>query len=124
MSLLKAVTSAQTQTPAKADKPKSEFWLNVGVQVGDQFISLPFGLALDDMKIMDAKGNNQEWIQTVQAKNALLQALQGTAAGLESGSSVVISELQVQLLRASKPESTSNGDDNPLVAAILAQLGK
>lgn len=124
MSLLKAVTTAQTQTPAKADKPKSEFWLNVGVQVGDQFISLPFGLALDDMKIMDVKGNNQEWIQTVQAKNALLQALQDTAAGLESGSSVVISKLQVQLLRASKPESTSNGDDNPLVAAILAQLGK
>lgn len=110
----------QQQQPRK----NSEFWLNVGVMAGEgenaQFISLPVGLPLDDMKPARANTNNAEWNQVAQAKNTLLEQLQLLGAQLEPGKEVTLS-LEVQLRRAAQnDEPTKEG--NPLAAAVMAAL--
>ena len=107
---------ANTQQPRK----NSEFWLNVGVMAGDEFISLPTGLPLDDMKPARANTNNAEWNQIAQAKNTLLEQLQMIASQLEPGKEVTLS-LEVQLRRAAKNDEPEK-NDNPLAAAVMAAL--
>lgn len=113
--------NASNQNPQQPRKP-SEFWLNVGVQAGEEFISLPVGLPLDDMKPARANTNNSEWNQMAQAKNTLLEQLQLLAAQLEPGKEVELN-LTVQLRRAAQNDEPAK-NDNPLANAVLAALMK
>ena len=127
-----AAAAGQRQTASvgqAAERQPSLFWLNVGVTLEgageggtDLFVSLPVGIPLDDMKPQAVRGNNADWIQLAQAKNALLEALQGAAAGLNPGDRVDMPELSVQLYRKGEPAQTASGDTNPLVAAMVGKL--
>ena len=78
--------ATQTTAPAKSEaKEKSQVWLNVGMNlpmtkpdgtIENVFISLPFGLALDTMSKVEAKGSSTEYAHMVQAKNWLLEQLE------------------------------------------------
>lgn len=125
-----AVQSAQNNRPATEERKTSELWLNVGFTLkgagedgADLFVSIPRGIPLDDLKIQDAKGNNVQYIQLVQAKNHLLTAIQKVGASLKPGERQMLTELEVDIYRAAKPESTGNADENPLIAQMLGKLG-
>lgn len=110
--------------PAKSEKrPASKHWLNVGVEVNGKFISLG-GIALDDLKPIEAKGTNEEWHQMVAAKNALLAAVQGTVGAYDPGHSEIIKGLRVQGLRKSEGavEGSNDASTNPLLAGLAKAL--
>ena len=110
-------------------RPPSLFWLNVGVTLEgagkdgeDLFVSLPMGIPLDDMKMQEVRGNSPDWINLVQAKNALLEMLQSAAAGLQPGERVQIPQLSVELARKSEPSQQGNASTNSLIGLLHKQL--
>lgn len=125
-----AAKGKQSGTANQTERKPSDFWLNIGIKIPgageggeDLFVSLPVGLALDDMKPQAVRGTNQEFIQLVQTKNALLEALQKNAAKLQPGERVDIPELKVELYRRNEPAQTGDINSNPLMRALLEQLG-
>lgn len=112
----------------QAQKPPSDFWLNIGVYVtndaGEEvFIGLPRGIALDDMQPEKVRGSNQNMVELTQGKNALLEALKMEAATLAPGQRVDVSKLSVQLYRRAEPAQTAApGEGNSLVTALFAVL--
>lgn len=109
---------------AQQPQKNSELWLNLGVEVqnGDKpaFISLPFGLPIDNMKPARAATSNAEWNAIAQAKNGLLEELQKLGASLEPGADLELN-LVVKLHRSAnnaEPEAA----DNTLLAQVLKTL--
>lgn len=125
-----ASAKAQAATPASTERKPSDFWLNIGINIpGPEgkpvFVSLPIGLALDDMKAVTVKGTNQEWINLAQTKNALLEALQLHAASMKPGERQHAEALSVEIYRRNEPQQTaSSTSDNPLLASLMASLSK
>lgn len=120
-------SATQAAAPATTERKASDFWLNIGCTIDGTdgkpvFVSLPQGLALDDMKPQAIKGNNQDWIHLAQTKNALLEAVQNAAGGLKPGERKVI-DLQVEIYRRAEPEQKGSTSDNPLLASLTARLG-
>lgn len=125
-----AAAAPAAAATAGSRKP-SDFWLNVGVTIpgggkdgADLFISLPNGLALDDMKPTKVSGNNSEWIALAQAKNAFLEEVQKAAAGLKPGERVVVPMFTVELYRRAEPSQIADASSNSLVSQLLGVLGK
>jgi len=130
---LGAQAAAPAATPVNdyANKPKAEVWLNVGITLPivqadgttqDTFVALPFGLPLDTMEDMVAKGKNADWLNMVAVKNALLAKLKDAGNGLESGGEQVVAGLEIQLKRVGSALAIAPAD-NPLLAAMNAKFG-
>ncbi|WP_199097189.1 hypothetical protein [Dyella sp. ASV21] len=122
-----AKAAATANVTPIADRKHSDFWLNIGITIDGPdgeplFVSLPVGLALDDMKPQAIKGTNQDWINLAQTKNALLEALQKHAASMEPGARQPIDCLQVELYRRNEPAQHGTTEGNPLVASLMATL--
>lgn len=133
MSILESVVAARTPaavaTPAKADRVPTQFWLNVGVTLkgqgpdgADLFVSLPVGIALDDMKPVAIKGSSKSFIELQQTKNALLAATQAKAGTLSPGERCAVPEFTVEIARVSAPEQNGTVASNGLMAALMDQL--
>lgn len=126
-------TASETQTSTRNERPKSMEWVNVGItlpipqadgSVVPTFISLPFGIAVDNLEPMEARGTSVEWHRMVAAKNFLLKHIKDTMAKLEPGETVVLPGLEVQLKRTAEAVVPSGDDaENPLLAALTAKLG-
>lgn len=103
---------------AGQDKPKSQFWLNIGfVAEGeaegekDTFVSLPVGIPLDTQEKLKTNSSNAEFAQLQAARNDLMDQLMEYAKNLKPGEDVVIG-LQVQLRRVKEEQKVSVGNDN------------
>lgn len=123
-----AAKAAGTVTPI-TERKASDFWLNVGINIpnpdgsgGTIFVSLPVGLALDDMKPQAIKGANADWIALAQTKNALLETLQKHAAGMAPGERQTIDVLGVEIYRRNEPAQHGTTEANPLMASLMASL--
>lgn len=102
--------ASSSSTPDVADRVQAKVWMNVGVDVGGEFIALPLGTAIDTMKPEEARGNNPEWLMKVAARNELLEMIQAKGDALEPGEEITLT-LEVRLRRVEdKPEidETSN----------------
>ncbi len=127
-----AAASAKAAAASPASRPVSDFWLNIGVEIptvdaegkpSKMFVSLPVGIALDDMKPQAIKGSNQDWINLAQTKNTLLETLQKYAASMAPGQRDQIPALTVELYRRNDaPASVSTAASNPLVASLMSTL--
>lgn len=123
-----AKAAASSNVTPITERKTSDFWLNIGITIPGPdgqplFVSLPVGLALDDMKPQTIKGSNQEWINLAQTKNMLLEALQKHAASMEPGERQAVEALQVEIYRRNEPQQHGTTDANPLMASLLATLG-
>ena len=117
---------------AKEEKQQAQIYLNVGITIPlpnqqgemvDTFVSLPFGLPLDTMSKMVAKGNNQEWNQLVDLKNGLLEALTKLGNTQEPGTGKVIPKLEVQVFHrkeTSEPQAASGNAMELILKALSA----
>jgi hypothetical protein len=86
--------AAANGEPAKTDKPKTKFWLDVGYQQNDEkypFVSLLNGIPLDTMADADTKVNNREFAALRKRMNVLRDTLLARAERLEPGETVIIS---------------------------------
>ena len=106
---------------AASDRPKTQYWLNIGYETGDPtypFVSLPVGIPLDGQERIKANGSNRQYAAFCAARNHMLDQLVAEAEKLEPGQDVIIgiegSPFQMQLRRISEDrEEASVGDDNP-----------
>lgn len=87
----------------KKDRPKTQIWLNIGYDCNGKFINLPVGIPIDTTQKMEAKGQNVEWNQQVQATNMLLEMLQKHGAKMEAGTEEVVSGLTIKIKRIAAP---------------------
>lgn len=77
----------------------AKVWLNIGFTVNGEFISLPYGIAVDTMKPVNERSKNAEWRSKAKAKNQLLADLLALAEELDDGEARTIEGLQIQLYR-------------------------
>ena len=129
-SLISAALAGNTS--AKEDKQQATVYLNVGVtipmpnaegEVVDTFVSLPFGLPLDTMTKMVARGNNAHWNAMVDLKNGLLEALTTLGNAQEAGTGKVLPKLEVQIFHrkeASEPAAPSANSMELILKALSA----
>lgn len=102
----------------KNGKPDPMVWLNIGSNVTHPetgevtFVSIPFGLPLDTQEPKKLQGKNEEWLQLVAAKNALLEHLQKIGDGIAPGEEEVIDGLQVQIRRRAAPAEPAAAGNN------------
>lgn len=110
---------------AAADRPKSQFWINVGynvevpvVQDGqpagveNRFVSLPVGLPLDIAQKTSIKGHDAEFVAIQTARNELLEQLLEFAEKLAPGETKDI-DLVIQLRRVNGEAPVIKTSDNP-----------
>lgn len=103
-------------------KPAPKLYVNVGIEhptLG--FISLPFNLALDDMKHRDVKGSD-EWKVRAEISNWLLDNLRGAITELPPGSegAVMVDELKVQLFHRGEAAPADQATVESALAALPA----
>ena len=111
------------------NRPKAEFWMNVGYTVEveidgemeERFISLPFGIPLDSMKPLELKGSSDLFVYLRQAQNQLLEAVMEAAHQLQPGEAKVIGagdQLAVEIRRIRGERTDVKSDVNPFVKKI------
>ena len=99
LSFANETASKKNAETASAKREASELWLNVGVEVNGKFVSLPFGLALDTMNHVEARGQNVEYVQLQNARNELLEDLKEVAAKLAPGEEIEVPVLTIRIRR-------------------------
>ena len=119
-------------TTAKEEKQQAMVYLNVGItipmpnaegEVVDTFVSLPFGLPLDTMSKMVAKGSNPSWNSLVEMKNSLLEALVTLGNAQEPGSGKMLPKLEIQIYHrkeASEPAAPTANSMELILKALNA----
>ncbi len=117
------IAPAQSAASAPAEKPKSQFWVNVGLDAsaaaveGYDFLSLAMGIPLDGMETLSTNSKNQQFAQFQQARNALAEKLIEMAKDLKPGESAIV-PLQVQIRRV----GTENAAPDSSVNAFMSLL--
>ena len=121
--------SRNNNSSEKKKQDPAQFWMNVGYwskdpETGeDVFISLPMGIAVDQMKPKNVPNSDSSYRQMVEAKNALLEEIQKFMSGFEPGQEETISTLEIQLRRVDEANSeTSTAENNPHLSN-LSRLG-
>ena len=117
--------AAASAPKAASDKPKAQFWLNIGYDSGvvdddgtSRFISLPQGIPLDTQEHVAVKGKNQEWKAFQAARNGLLDQIMAAAQSLEPGEDKILN-LQIQLRRVNADtEETVDASTNPFAVQL------
>lgn len=112
------ITSAVESTNNNGFK-KATVFINIGYPVSmpdgsEQFVSLPFGIGLDNMTAAKTDTSNAEFNALNQAKNQLLQDLLEAAQGVKPGTGVIINDLQLELRVKAQPAQTDAGS-NPFM---------
>ena len=105
-----ARTFGAKAAPAAGDKPKSQFWLNLGYgvtiagedgQPEDRFVSLASGIPLDGQEVLPTNSRNIPYAQLNAARNDLHDQLMELAGDLAPGESRMV-QLEVQLRRVNE----------------------
>ena len=114
---------ANSATAPAQDKPKAQFWLNIGYDSGvvdengeSRFVSLPVGIPLDGMELLNTNSRNKEFAAFQAARNDLYEQIMTAAKSLEPGQSIILGDasegLQVQLRRVNDDAAPVDMKDN------------
>ena len=114
-------TTARASSAAVAETNEFDgFWLNLGVQMGNEgeettFVRLPRGVAVSDLKPRKVyESMDPDYAAQTSLMNRLITIIQGKCAGMEEGQSIPIN-LEVVLYRrqeetevAAAPQETND----------------
>jgi hypothetical protein len=81
------------------ERPKAQFWLNIGYKTGDDkypFVALPNGIPLDMSDQNELRGNS-EYVQFLSAQNDLLTQIIEEASKLQPGEDKIIEHPEMPL---------------------------
>lgn len=116
--------SAASAPKAAADKPKAQFWINLGYEsdVIDEdgtprFISLPQGIPLDTQDHLPTNSRNNEFAAFQSSRNDLLDQITAHAAKLAAGESCILN-LQIQLRRVNEEAAPIDNGANPFIKKL------
>lgn len=122
----KQPTSKTSASSSKDERPKAEFWLNIGYPVDVEtsegtearFVSLPVGIPVDTMEKLSVKSSNEEFSALQSARNDLLDQIMEAAQKLNSGEEVTLNlELRLRRINADKPAISP--ENNPFVRRVI-----
>jgi hypothetical protein len=107
------------------DKPKAQFWINLGYEsehINEEtgkplFISLPNGIPLDTQEHLATNMSNAQFAAMRSAQNNLLDQLVDHAQHLQPGEDCFIT-VQVQLRRVKAPVAEIDPANNPLIKKL------
>jgi len=115
-------TRAQTQTTGRDERPKAQFWLNIGYQAEEpeedgsfRFISLPAGIALDTQEPFPTNSRNHAFAELRAAQNQLLDDIMKFARTLKPGEEKILGNaggLQIQIRRVNDDLPTGDVENN------------
>ena len=120
----------QATNSSKDDRPKAQFWLNIGYPVtvkteaGEEqrFVSLPTGIPLDTQEALATNSRNAEFAAFQAARNNLHDQFMAVAAKLQPGEEKIIglgdSGLALQIRRVNEESAPVSTEHNPFVAAL------
>lgn len=115
--------AAAVATPA-ADRPKAEYWLNIGYQSDvlddneqPMFVSLPQGIPLDTQEHLKTNSSNNKYAAFQSARNDLMDQLIAHASNLQPGEATEIT-LTVQLRRVKDEVAPINPAENPFTKKL------
>lgn len=114
--------SKGTAAAGTEKKPAPKLYVNVGIEhptLG--FISLPFNLALDDMKFREVRGGD-DWKVRAEISNWLLDNLRTSIGDLPPGTegAVMVDELKVQLFHRGEATPADQATVESALAALPA----
>lgn len=118
--------TATASTPAKSDdRPKAQFWLNIGYQANGviegedapRFISLPVGIPLDTMETLPTNSRNQVFALQQAARNDLMAQLLEAAGKLQAGESKIVN-LQIELRRVNEDQGPVDTAHSPFARQL------
>ena len=120
MDSIDEVSKAST-TSTKTERPKANMWANIGYTASNgEFVGLPYGIPLDTQNEVEVRGGDQQYVNLMAAKNALLKALIEETAKLEPGESKEVN-LVVQISRV-KTKLTAD-EDSPYTKDLANLFG-
>lgn len=112
---------------SKADKPKAQFWINLGYSVDgvtnkdgelvDTFVSLPVGIPLDTTEALKTNSQNDQYAMFQTARNELLEQILELAQTLKPGEERKLN-LEVQLRRINEEKAVVTGSANPFARKL------
>lgn len=118
---------------SRADLPKAEYWMNVGVvqtikledgTSEERFLGLALGIPLDTMGKLATNQKNQAFAQFMAARNDLHEQFMDVARTLEPGGEIIVSMdstngVAVQIRRVNGEVAEAKTDDsNPFVVNL------
>lgn len=117
--------SNDSKAAPAADRPKAEYWLNIGYQSdvpddnGDaMFVSLPQGIPLDTQEHLKTNSSNNKYAAFQSARNDLVDQLVAHAqASLAPGESTTV-QLTVQIRRVKEEAAPINPENNPFAKQL------
>lgn len=118
-------TTAASAAPTQDDRPKAQFWLNIGYQAdgiidgedAPRFISLPVGIPLDTMETLPTNSRNQVYALQQAARNDLMAQLIEHAQGLAPGASTIVN-LQIELRRVNEDAGPVDTAQSPFARKL------
>ena len=120
----------QATNSSKDDRPKAQFWLNIGYPVtvktesGEEqrFVSLPTGIPLDTQEALPTNSRNAEFAAFQAARNNLHDQFMAVAAKLQPGEDKIIglgdSGLAIQIRRVNEESAPVSTEHNPFIAPL------
>lgn len=102
---------------SNVQKPKAQFWMNIGYDSGipdengeNKFVSLPVGIPLDSMELLQTNSRNKDFAAFQAARNDLYEQVMEVCKSLEPGESRILGDstggLQVQVRRVNDDTAT------------------
>jgi hypothetical protein len=103
------------------DRPKAQFWMNVGYQVEleteegleTRFVSTPTGIPLDTQEKLETNSRNSNFAAFQGARNDLLDQIMEVCNGLAPGEEKLITGLTIQVRRVNGDQPAINVESNP-----------
>lgn len=115
--------NVQGNGSTKDDRPKAQFWANIGYEITDgdgniRFISTPVGIPLDTQEKLKTNSSNREFAAFQGARNNLLDQLIELASTFEPGEERIVCQdentgLAIQLRRVNEEAEAIPTDANP-----------
>lgn len=115
---------------------KAKVWLNIGITIQvpnedgelvDKFVSLPMGLALDNMDPIETKpSDTPEWVEEVRMRNLLLSVLKAETRSdkLAPGQTAMLNlPLKAQARRVPEASAETPVGESPALSALARALG-
>lgn len=108
------------------DKPKAQFWINVGYSVPvktaegaeeTRFVSLATGIPVDTQERLATNSRNAEYAAFQHARNNLHDQIMEAAKKLAPGEERLLN-LEIQLRRVNEETEPASGEDNLFVKKL------
>ena len=115
----------QANNSSKDDRPKAQFWLNIGYPVtvktesGEEqrFVSLPTGIPLDTQEPLATNSRNAEFAAFQAARNNLHEQIMAAAQALQPGEEKILN-LQIQLRRVNEESVAVDSSKNQFIKPL------